>query len=153
MYTATLSHRILKPLVVVTVIVLLVGTRLFCDLGATMYVGQCCAQSDQSIDHTSSATTNHDQQDHDRDCSERSSESPRDTKSNLCCSSWFVFITDPAKLSAESDSDRLLADAIVPFALISSYDPTPAGGDSVYTFGHFRSPDIPLYLATHSIRV
>ncbi len=147
------TFHVMKPLVAVTLIALLVGTRFFCDLGTSLSLSQCCAQTDFSFHHRSDATANDCPEDHDRDCSARPSEAPKGGKSDQCCTNWFVFTAEPTKMSIENHSNRPIVDACTLEATMPLINPVSMGRHSAYPIGRNRAPNNLHYLATHPIRV
>lgn len=153
MHTMNSIYSVVKPLFEVTLIAVLIGTRLFCDLGTAMHTSQYCAHAD-FLTHSESDITGTDcHEGHGRGCSEAPSETPKDSKPDQCCTNWSIFMAKPTKILAGSDLERPLVGARVFIATLHPYEPLSARNELAYMIGNNRAPNYPLYLVTHSIRV
>ena len=153
MHTMNATYHVMKQMVALTLIALLVGTRLFCDLGTTLSPGQCCAQSDCSTPFKSEIAGRASHEDHECDCPGRPAETPKSSRSDQCCTNWFVFAAGPIKVSTGRDSQRPLAEVGMVPATMPPNDPISIRCRSAYPIVHNRAPNNPLCLASHPIRV
>ena len=142
-----------KPILTISVIVLLGGVRLFCDLGTAVSTNQCLTQLNNSSRTIPGCADGECQDGHDRGRTNGPSPTPSDSPQHQCCTSWFVFIAEPNTTSDSSNSHELVNDVAIPPVSTTLNDLMPTGNRLQHLSRRNRAPNYPLYLATHSIRV
>jgi hypothetical protein len=142
-----------KPILTISLIVLLGGIRFFCDLGTALSANQCLTQTNNSSRTEPRCTDGGCHDGHDRGGTEGSSPTPSDSPQQQCCTSWFVFAPEPNTNLGSSNSHELVFDVANPPAPASLNSLMAAGYRLQYLSLRNRAPNTPLYLATRSIRV
>lgn len=153
MQSRRFTKALIKPILTISLIVLLAGVRFVCDLGTAISTRQCLTQTNNSS-HTEPGCTHGDCHDeHDRGCTDGSSPTSSDSPPHQCCTNWFVFTTEPNTISDSSNSHELVLGLAIPPAPTSLNGPLATGYRQQYLSRRNRAPNYPLYLATHAILV
>ncbi len=153
MQTRRLTFVLIKPILTISLIVLLAGIRFICDLGTAISTSQCLTQTNNSS-HTEPGCLDgecHDE--HDHGCTDGSSPTSSDSPQHQCCTNWFVFTTEPNTILDSTNSHELVIGVANPSAPTSLHGLIAVGYPLQYLSRRNRSTHYPLYLATHAILV
>ena len=153
MQSRRFTISLIKPILTISLIVLLAGVRFICDLGTAISTSQCLTQTNNSSHSEPGCTDGECHDEHDRGCTDGSSPTSSNSPQHHCCTNWFVFTTEPNAISHSSSSHELVLGLAAPPAPMSLNGLSATGYRQQNLSRRHRAPNYPLYLATHAILV